>query len=59
MFSNNVFYTQRGKDSSYFDFIPTFGLNWNCFGADFGLQTVASGTKLRGFWRNCIALAPL
>ena len=35
---NCVSYTPRGKDSSYFDVIPTFGLNWDCFKADFGLS---------------------
>ena len=32
---NGVSYTPRGRDSSYFDFIPTFGLNLE---ADFGLS---------------------
>ena len=35
---NSVSYAQRGRDSSYFDFIPTFGLHWDCFEADFGLS---------------------
>ena len=35
-FHNGVSYTPIGMDSSYFDFIPTFGLNWDCFEADFG-----------------------
>ena len=35
---NGVSYAPRGRDSSYFDFIPTFGLNWDCFEADFGLS---------------------
>ena len=28
----------RGRNSSYFNFIPTFGLNWDCFETDFGLS---------------------
>ena len=106
---NVVSYALKGRDSSYFDFISTFGLNWDCFAADFGLRlgwflchvmtyfvalirtvlvagfmvllgvglghvsgvvwakiwctiathmsfkTVASGTKLRGFWRNFLS----
>ena len=36
-FRNGVFYALRARDSSYFDFIPTFGLNWDCFEADFGM----------------------
>ena len=35
---NDVSYVPRGRDSSYFDFIPTFGLNWDCFEADFELS---------------------
>ena len=35
---NDVPYAPRGRDYSYFDFIPTFGLNWDCFEADFGLS---------------------
>ena len=34
---NGVSYALRGMNSSYFDFIPTFGLNWDCFEADFEL----------------------
>ena len=37
-FPNGVSYAPRGRDSSYFDFIPTFGLNWDCFEVDFGLS---------------------
>ena len=32
---NGVSYAPRGKDYSYFNFIPTVGLNWDCFEADF------------------------
>ena len=35
---NGVSYPPRGRDSFYFDFIPTFGLNWDCLEADFGLS---------------------
>ena len=35
---NGVSYAPRGRDSSYFDFIPTFGLNWDCFETYFGLS---------------------
>ena len=35
---NGVSYALRGMNSSYFDFIPTFGLNWDCFEAYFGLS---------------------
>ena len=35
---NGVSYASRGKVSSYFDFIPTFGLNWDCFEANFRLS---------------------
>ena len=35
---NGVSYAPRGRDSFYFDFIPTFGLNWDCFEVDFGLS---------------------
>ena len=35
---NGVSYAPRGMDSSYFDFIPSFGLNWDCLEADFGLS---------------------
>ena len=35
---NGVSYAPRGRDSSYFDFIPTFGLNWDCFEVEFGLS---------------------
>ena len=34
---NGVSYAPRGRDFSYFDFIPTFGLNWGCFEVDFGM----------------------
>ena len=36
--SYSFFYAQRGRDSSHFSFIPTFGLNWDCFEVDFGLS---------------------
>ena len=39
-FPNGVFYAPRGRDSSYFDFIPTFGLNWDCFRTDFKLRVM-------------------
>ena len=35
---NSVSYIPRGRDSSYFDFIPTFELNWDCFEDDFRLS---------------------
>ena len=35
---NGVSNTPRGRDSSYFDFILAFGLNWDCFEANFGLS---------------------
>ena len=35
---NGVSYAPRGRDSSYFYFIPTFGLNWDSFEADFRLS---------------------
>ena len=35
---NGVSYAPRGRDSSHFDFIPTFGLNWDYIKADFGLS---------------------
>ena len=35
---NDVSYAQRSRDSSYFDFIPTFRLNGDCFEADFRLS---------------------
>ena len=38
MLPNGVSYAPRGRDFSYFDFIPTFGLNWDCFEADFRLS---------------------
>ena len=38
MTPNGVSYTPKGRDSSYFDFIPTFGLNWDCLEAEFGLS---------------------
>ena len=36
--SYGFYYISRGKDSSYFCFIPTFRLNWDCFEDDFGLH---------------------
>ena len=36
--SYGFFYTPRGRNSSYFGFIPTFGLNWDCFKVDFELS---------------------
>ena len=45
---NDASYFPRGRDSSYFDFIPTFGLNWDCFEDDFGLS-------LR--WFLCLVMA--
>ena len=35
---NGVSYALRGMNSSYFDFIPTFWLNWDNFEAEFGLS---------------------
>ena len=35
-----VSYVPRGRNSSYFDFIPTFRLNWDCFEANFGFSLV-------------------
>ena len=35
---NGVSYAPRDRDSSYLDFIPTFGLNCDCFEAGFGLS---------------------
>ena len=35
---NAVSYAPKDRDSSYFDFIPTFGLKWDCFEADFRLS---------------------
>ena len=32
------YYVSRGRDSSYFGFIPTFRLNWDCFEVDFRLS---------------------
>ena len=37
-FPNGVVYAPRSIDSSYFGFIPSFGLNWDCFEVDFGLS---------------------
>ena len=37
-FPSGVFYAPRGRDSSYFYFIPTFGPNWDCLEDDFGLS---------------------
>ena len=45
---NSVSYALRDTDSSYFDFIPTFRLNWDCFEADFGLSLG---------WFLCIVMA--
>ena len=39
----------RVRDSSYFDFIPTFGLNWDCFEADFGMVFVPCYGMFCGF----------
>ena len=35
---NGVSYASRYRNSSYFDFISTFGLNLDCFEANFGLS---------------------
>ena len=47
--SNGVSYAPRGMDSSYFYFIPTFGLNWDCLEAEFGMVFVPCYGMFCGF----------